>query len=479
MNTFLKSFLVSSMILMSTSVFSGTVTVNGADCGQLTGSVTVDAAGNVVIVSGGNCGSFNTHDLAVTSSGNGVITSTPGGMSVSSTTKTQAFLSTDSVVLTAVPGTGQNSETFTGWGAGACSAQTGDTCTVLMEQDQSVVGSFSNNNGPIQYTLTVSKPGLGSNGTVTGVGINCGDDCEEAYDEGTEVDLAAAGNGDAFTGWGGDGVDCPGTGSCTVTMGAAKDVTATFNVVPNHTLTVSFDGTGTGTVSSDPVGINCGAACSESFSEGLFVTLTPAADTGSLFGGWGGACSGMGPCVVTMGAAKDVTATFNDSTVSGCGTTPSGVNIVDRSWPGGINSENFSMTSGATTAIRITTTADGSLKGQFATVPTANNGAWHTVAMSACPGDFSTSLGTRCVNEGSETTTRWKQDAPQTYRCGLEPNTSYYINIAFRSASSSASTCSGTCTIIAQNYYQKNSNIQLIQALYLPKVDRELFNWPV
>jgi uncharacterized repeat protein (TIGR02543 family) len=40
------------------------------------------------------------------------------------------------------------------------------------------------------------------------------------------------------------------------------------------------------------------------------VTLTASADTGSTFTGWGGACSGTANCVVTMDAAKTVTATF-------------------------------------------------------------------------------------------------------------------------------------------------------------------------
>jgi hypothetical protein len=40
------------------------------------------------------------------------------------------------------------------------------------------------------------------------------------------------------------------------------------------------------------------------------ITLTVAADTGSIFTGWSGACTGTGDCVVTLDAAKAVTATF-------------------------------------------------------------------------------------------------------------------------------------------------------------------------
>ena len=42
----------------------------------------------------------------------------------------------------------------------------------------------------------------------------------------------------------------------------------------------------------------------------MTVTLTPSAGANSVFAGWSGACTGMGPCQVTMDAAKSVTATF-------------------------------------------------------------------------------------------------------------------------------------------------------------------------
>jgi len=78
-----------------------------------------------------------------------------------------------------------------------------------------------------------------------------------------------------------------------------------------HTLTVSKAGSGSGTVTSSPSGINCGATCSASFAAGTMVTLTAAADAGSTFTGWsGGGCSGTGTCTVTMSADQAVTATF-------------------------------------------------------------------------------------------------------------------------------------------------------------------------
>lgn len=81
-----------------------------------------------------------------------------------------------------------------------------------------------------------------------------------------------------------------------------------------QTLTVGTAGAGVGTVTSDPAGIDCraGSVCSATFVSGSasFVFLSAVAEIGSVFSGWSGACTGTGGCVVTMNAARSVTATF-------------------------------------------------------------------------------------------------------------------------------------------------------------------------
>jgi Divergent InlB B-repeat domain len=146
---------------------------------------------------------------------------------------------------------------------------------------------------------------------------------------------AAAASGSTFAGWSGA---CTGTGSCTVTMNAAQSVTATFNKsVTMYKLTVAKIGTGRGTVTSSPAGINCGTVCSASYASGTVVTLTATPSAGSTFSGWSGACTGKGSCSVTMTAAKSVKASFTLVTYpltvtkagNGTGTvksTPSGIN---------------------------------------------------------------------------------------------------------------------------------------------------------
>ena len=54
-----------------------------------------------------------------------------------------------------------------------------------------------------------------------------------------------------------------------------------------------------------------GNECSETYAPGaVFVRLTARAAAGSGFKGWGGTCAGTADCVVTMSAARAVTATF-------------------------------------------------------------------------------------------------------------------------------------------------------------------------
>ncbi len=104
------------------------------------------------------------------------------------------------------------------------------------------------------------------------------------------------------------------------------------------TLSVVKAGSGSGTVSSAPAGINCGTDCSEAFTSGTSVTLTAAPAAGSTFAGWSGACTGTGSCVVSMTQARSVTATFD---LSGGGPFTLTVTTVGsgsvRSTPTGIN----------------------------------------------------------------------------------------------------------------------------------------------
>ncbi len=106
---------------------------------------------------------------------------------------------------------------------------TGHSCPAGIPQGSSCAGS------PGPFTLTVTKTGSGT-GTVTGPvgtadGINCGTNCSEAYNSGTSVTLTETPDvGSAFGGWGGDCLFAGMSTTCTLTMNAAKNVTAQFNI---------------------------------------------------------------------------------------------------------------------------------------------------------------------------------------------------------------------------------------------------------
>jgi uncharacterized repeat protein (TIGR02543 family) len=224
------------------------------------------------------------------------------------------------VNLTAAPAAGS---TFVGW-SGACTG-TG-VCTVSMTASKSVTATFNTTTAGT-YALTLYKIGTGL-GTVASnpAGINCGTACVANFTSGRLVTLTATPTtGSTFTGWGGA---CAGTTpTCTVTMSAARIITANFT---RPVLTVTK--AGSGTVTSNPAGINCGADCREAYNLNASVTLTATPTTGWQFSGWTGACTGTGACVVGMTTAKTVIATFKPKlTVSkvGSGTvtsSPAGIN---------------------------------------------------------------------------------------------------------------------------------------------------------
>ena len=277
------------------SVFSGW---SGACTGSGGCSVTMDAAKSVTATFTTTV--VPTRLLTVTTAGSGVgtVSSSPTGIACGADCSEPYNLNTV-VTLTATPSA---DSVFSGW-TGACSGSS-VTCNLTMDAAKSVTATFT-----LKPVLTVATSGTGT-GTVTSnpAGISCGGDCSEPYDPNTVVTLAAVPSaGSVFSGWSGA---CGGLGGCSVTMDAAKSVTANFTL--QFVLTVAISGTGTGVVNSSPFGISCGADCSEPYNPNVVVSLTASPSQGSAFDGWSGACAGQGnPCAVTMNSAKAVGATFS------------------------------------------------------------------------------------------------------------------------------------------------------------------------
>jgi len=129
--------------------------------------------------------------LAVTKSGMGTVTSSPGGIDCGSDCN-ETYDEDTAVTLTAAAGSGF---VFKSWG-GACSGATDTIATVTVNAAKSCIANFERE----RFTLTVTKSGTGTVTSSPG-GIDCGSDCNQTYNEGTEVTLTAvAGSGFVFLG---------------------------------------------------------------------------------------------------------------------------------------------------------------------------------------------------------------------------------------------------------------------------------------
>ena len=100
--------------------------------------------------------------------------------------------------------------------------------------------------------------------------------------------------------------------ACCTALGVAVGVPDGGAAAASNTLLVSKTGTGTGTVTSSPAGINCGPTCSKSFPSTQTITLIPAEGPNSTFAKWSGCTSVEGIyCKVTMTAYRNPQVTFN------------------------------------------------------------------------------------------------------------------------------------------------------------------------
>ncbi|GIW24984.1 MAG: hypothetical protein KatS3mg069_1251 [Meiothermus sp.] len=298
----------------SGSVFAGW---SGGGCSG-TGSCTVTMSAAQSVTATFNTAPASTFNLTVNKagSGSGTVTSNPTGINCGATCSA-AFNAGASVTLSAAAASGS---TFAGW-SGACTG-TG-SCTVTMNAAQTVTATFNTAQsfGTLNLqvsglpsgnsaTLTITGPdGFNQQRTIlTGTGQSLSDVVTGVY---TVSAPSVVASGTTYN-------PSPASQNVTVTTGSAT-ASVNYSQAPAATfaLTVSKGGTGGGTVSSSPSGINCGATCTANFSSGASVILSAVADAGSSFAGWGGACTGSGTCSVTMDAAKSVTATFNAAPTGG------------------------------------------------------------------------------------------------------------------------------------------------------------------
>ena len=407
------------------SVFAGW---SGGGCSGTTATCTVTLSAATTVTA---TFSLPTNTLTIVRAGTGTgtvtSTSTPAATININCGATCAadFSATASVVLTATPATGS---AFTSWSGGGCTGAS--TCTLSVTEDTIVTANFA----PVVGCTTVATASA-CGGTAVGSALGqlsataCHDQCQ----------LAMAAAGTASGCW-----MLTGAGAClcrngTLTGGAANSGGACS--VGQYALNVTKAGTGTGNVTSDTGGMDCGTGttCSVLYAAGASVVLTATAEPGSTFTSWSGVtgCTGTGPCTVSMTAATNVTATFtptpytltvtknatggtgtvtsnptgiNCGTGTGCSHAfPSGTSVTLTATPTVADGSVFvhwgGACSGTTTTCTLTITADAAVTATFA-LPlgcTTVEDALDANCAGSVERDLGTTLNRQGCHDGCET----------------------------------------------------------------------------
>lgn len=188
---------------------------------------------------------------------------------------TYTYETGDVVVLTPIAATGS---TFSHWGGDDACGQNPLTLT----EEKSCTAYFR----LLPTDLTVTIVGHGQV-TSQPQGVQCnGDDerCVYGYaGQSTVVLKAEPESGWIFADWQGD---CDETGK--VIMTTEKSCQAIFTPLSadEALLNIEKTGTGEGTVTSQPAGIDCGTGCRHVYPKGTLITLIASPKAGSLFSHW-------------------------------------------------------------------------------------------------------------------------------------------------------------------------------------------------
>jgi uncharacterized repeat protein (TIGR02543 family) len=219
----------SSVTLTATPASGATFTGWGGSCAGTTPTCTVVMASSRTVTASFS-GGTSTFQVTISVSGPGTVTGAGIKCGNGSTTCTASVAAGSNFTLTATPAAGA---TFAGW-SGAC-AGTGTTCSVLVNGAKSIVATFTGGGPP--GTLTIAASGSGAVSTRAGTCAASGPrrTCVQHFAAGAKVVLTATpAGGAAFLGWGGA---CAGTArTCTLVLGVARAVTASFGAAPRATL---------------------------------------------------------------------------------------------------------------------------------------------------------------------------------------------------------------------------------------------------
>jgi hypothetical protein len=257
--------------------------------------------------------------LTGTGTGTGSVTSSPSGISCTMTAGVASGICSATFdagsTVTLIAGSSNNGS-FDGF-SGAC---TGGSCAIASVTGVTSQVSAAFSAAPQRLTVTAG-PGSAGGGVITSAptGINCvlsgsttSGTCTAFFAANTVVTLQQVTTGNAvFAEWAGDCVSDP----CQLAMTQGRTALAIFQT---QGIAVAGGGSGSGTVTSVPAGINCtvtngvtGGTCATTFPPNVVVTLNASPAGIASFSGYSGACTAS-TCTLTMtpGTMNNVTAQF-------------------------------------------------------------------------------------------------------------------------------------------------------------------------
>jgi hypothetical protein len=267
-------------------------TVDGADAGTANPiSVTMDAAKTVTAV---YTLDVTKYDLAVA-----VDPATLGADSTTPAVGVHPYADGATVEITANTVTDY---VFSKWTVDGADAGTANPLSVSIAGANKSVTAVYVTAPKYDLTIAVNPATLGTDSTTPAVGVH-------PYTQGTSVDITATAlvNGYKFDHWTVGGTDAGNTNPLTVTLDAAKTVTAVYTVVPTYNLTVAVDPANLSVNSTSPaVGVH-------TYEQGSSVDITANTVPGFTFTKWlvdGTDAGTTSPLSVTLDANKNVTAVF-------------------------------------------------------------------------------------------------------------------------------------------------------------------------
>jgi uncharacterized repeat protein (TIGR02543 family) len=180
---------------------------------------------------------------------------------------------------------------FAQWGGDLSGGTNPESLT--MNGNKNVTAQFNEDIPDYNLTTSVHPSGSGSVSVSPSGGT---------YQAGTEIELTAnPSSGYVFSEWSGGATG--GQNPRYITMDGDKNVTANFLECVSLSASASPSAGGDLSISPSP---NCGSR----YVPGTEVTISQSKNSGYVFDGWSGACTGTGSCSITMDSDKSVTANY-------------------------------------------------------------------------------------------------------------------------------------------------------------------------